>query len=93
MTNTLHIPDFAQGYLLSQSYRVFDQVIETGDLDDWQQMLDTPMSLGKHCEYGDYDLNFWYDEDEDKWHCTAYAVWHDEEGLAHTKTDEWLRLW
>ena len=93
MTDTLHIPEFAHGFLLATSYKIFDQVLETGELDDWQQVDDVPLYAGEHCAYMDYDLNFWYDEDEDKWHCTAYEIWRDEENVAHTKTDEWRRLW
>ena len=105
MTDTLHIPEFAHGYLLATSHKIFDQVLETGDIseiettewvkiiDDWQQVDDVPLYAGEHCAYADYDLNFWYDEDEDKWHCTVYEIWHDEEGYAHTKVDEYRRLW
>ena len=89
----LDVPEFAHGFLLSQSYMIFDQVLETGELDDWQQINDTPLNAGEHCEYADYDLNFWYDENEDKWHCTVYEIWRDEESVAHTKVDKWLRLW
>ena len=100
MTDELHIPEFAHGFLLAESYRIFDQVLEIDDtsefadiVDDWQQVNDTPLHAGEHCEYADYDLNFWYDEDEDEWHCTAYEIWRDEESVAHTKTDKWRRLW
>ena len=93
-TGELHIPEFAHGYLLSQSYMILHDVLEGGETDeDWQQINDTPMSAGEHCDYADYDLNFWYSEEEDKWHCTAYEIWRDEESVAHTKTDEWRRLW
>ena len=93
-TGELHIPEFAHGYLLSQSYMILHDVLEGGATDeDWQQINDVPLYAGEHCAYTDYDLNFWYDEDEDKWHCTAYDIWRDEEGVAHTKTDEHRRLW
>ena len=91
-TDKLHIPEFAHGYLLSESYMIFSVVLESGETEeDWQQINDTPLSAGEHCDYADYDLNFWCDED--KWHCTAYEIWRDEEGVAHTKTDEHRRLW
>lgn len=94
MNNQLYIPDFALGYLLSQSYRIFDDVLQSGEIDeDWQHVGDTPLSMGEQCEYADYDLNFWYSEEEDKWHCTVYEIWQDESGMLHTKTGEWLRLW
>jgi hypothetical protein len=89
----LHIPEFAHGFLLSQSYMIFDEVLQAGELDDWQQINDVPLSAGKHCDYADYDLNFWFGEYDDKWYCTAYEIWRDEEGVAHTKTDEYRRLW
>lgn len=96
MTGELHIPEFAHGFLLAESYRIFDQVLETGDIseiDDWQEVNDTPLSAGKHCPYVDYDLNFWYSEEEEKWHCTAYEIYRDEEGVGHTQLDEYRRLW
>ena len=89
----LHIPEFAHGFLLAISYQIFDDVLETGELDDWQQVNDVPMYAGKNCPYKNYDLNFWYEEAYDKWHCTAYEIWRDEEGKAHTKVDEFRRLW
>ena len=93
-TGELHIPEFAHGYLLSESYMIFSLVLESGETEeDWQQINDTPLSAGEHCDYADYDLNFGYSEEEDKWHCTAYEIWRDEERVAHTKTDEWRRLW
>lgn len=96
MTGELHIPEFAHGFLLAESYRIFDQVLETGDIseiDDWQEVNDTPLSAGEHCAYMDYDLNFFYSEEEEKWHCTAYEIYRDEEGVGHTQLDEYRRLW
>lgn len=96
MTDTLHMPEFAHGFLLAESYRIFDQVLETGDIseiDDWQEVNDTPLSAGEHCAYMDYDLNFFYSEEEEKWHCTAYEIYRDEEGVGHTQLDEYRRLW
>jgi len=90
----MYIPEFAHGYLLSQSYMIFRDVLESGETDeDWQQMNDTPLWAGENCGYADFDLNFWYSEEEDKWHCTVYAIERDTEGVAHTNTDEWRRLW
>jgi hypothetical protein len=41
MTDTLHIPEFAHGYLLSQSYMILHDVLEGGATDeDWQQIND-----------------------------------------------------
>ena len=92
--DTLHIPEFAHGYLLSQSYMILYDVLEGGETDeDWQQINDVPLYAGEHCEYADYDLNFWYEEAYDKWHCTVYEIWRDEESVAHTKLDEFRRLW
>ena len=68
-------------------------VRESGEEDTWEQVMDVPLFAGEHCEYQTFDLNFWYSEEEDKWHCTAYEVWFDEADQAHTKTDEWRRLW
>ena len=93
MDDTLHIPEFAHGYLLSHSYILFDYAMESGGFDDWHEVNDTPLSAGEHCAYMDYDLNFWYDEDEDKWHCTAYEIYRDEEGVADTIQSEYRRLW
>ena len=73
--STLHIPEFAHGYLLAESFRIFDQVLETGDIsetEDWQQVNDVPLFAGKHCEYADYDLNFWYREERYEYRCTAH---------------------
>jgi len=96
MTGELNIPEFAHGFLLAESYRIFDQVLETGDIseiDDWQEVNDTPLSAGGHCSYMDYDLNFWYDEEAEQWHCTAYEIYRDEESVGHTQLDEYRRLW
>ena len=94
MNNQLHIPDFALGYLLSESYRIFDDILQSGETDeDFQHVGDVPLSLGEQCEYADYDLNFWYSENEDKWHCTAYKIWDDGIDKKQKKRDEWLRLW
>ena len=89
-TSELYIPEFAHGYLLSLSYEIFSDV---SDDDDWQQVEDVPLMAGEQPNYQDYDLNFWYSEEENKWHCTAYEVRLNEEGVAYTKTDEWRRLW
>jgi len=96
MTDTLHISEFAHGFLLAESYRIFDQVLEAGDIsdiDDWQQINDVPLYAGEHCEYADYDLNFWYDEEAEQWHCTAYEIYRDEEGVADTIQSEYRTLW
>ena len=95
-TGELHIPEFAHGFLLAESYRIFDQVLEAGDIseiDDWQEVNDTPLYAGEHCEYADYDLNFFYSEEEEQWHCTAYEIYRDEESVGHTQLDEYRRLW
>jgi hypothetical protein len=89
----LHIPEFAHGFLLAISYQIFDDVLETGELDDWQQVDDVPLYAGKNCPYKNYDLNFWYGEYDDKWYCTAYEVQYNEDGSAWTNTDEYKRLW
>ena len=87
------IPIFAHGFLLAQSYIIFDDVMESGGLDDWKQISDVPLWMDKHCEYADYDLNFWYSEEEDRWHCTAYAIERDEEGISYTNGNKFRRLW
>ena len=89
----LYIPDFAHGFLLAQSYIIFDDVRENGNLDDWQQISDVPLWSGKYCDYADYDLNFWYSEKEDRWHCTAYEIGRDEEGISYTNGNKFRRLW
>jgi len=94
MNDTLHIPEFAHGYLLCYSLYHATDVRESGEDDSWEQVIDVPLMAGKHCEYKTYDLNFWIDDEDDgKMLCTAYEVWFDEAGQAYTKTDEWLRLW
>lgn len=93
MSNTLHIPEFAQGVLFAWSQEAFMPFLNGKVEDTWYVARDVPMSSAQFREYEDYDLNFWFDEDDNKWHCTAYAVWYDEDEKQHTKTDEWLRLW
>ena len=94
MSNTLHIPEFAQGILYAWSQEMyFKTMVKRGVEDDtWEAAQDVPLSLGEHCEYADYDLNYWYDEDAKKWRCTAYAIGQKGD-TQYTKTDEWLRLW
>jgi len=93
MSNTLHIPEFAQGVLFAWSQEAFVPFLDTGEEEMWHVVHDVPMSGGEHREYESYDLNFWKDEDTGKWHCTAYAIWYDEDDHQHTKTDEWIRIW
>lgn len=94
MSNTLHIPEFAQGILYAWSQEAFLPMLKHGVEDDvWQAAQDVPLSAGENCSYEDYDLNFWYDEDDNKWHCTAYAIGQGKDNSVYTKTDEWLRLW
>jgi len=93
MSNTLHIPEFAQGVLYAWSQEIYVTVLDTGEDDYWEVVHDVPLSGGDHREYESYDLNIRKDEDTGKWHCTAYAIWYDEADKQHTKTDEWVRLW
>ena len=93
MTDELYISDFAYGFLYAESRRTFVEVLETGETDYWQSFKDVPSDASEHREYEDYDLNFWYDEDEDRWHCTAYAIEYDDDNNESTNTLEWLRLW
>lgn len=92
-TGDLHIPEFAQGYLLCYSLYHFPDIRESGELDTWEQVIDVPLSAGKNCDYKTYDLNFWFGEYDQKWYCTAYEVWFDEADQAYTNTDEYRRLW
>lgn len=92
-TGELHIPDFAHGWLYAESQRTFVEVLKTGETDYWEVFQDVPLDASGHKEYEDYDLNFFKDENEKKWHCSAYAIWYDEDNNQHTKTDKWRRLW
>ena len=91
-TGELFIPEFAHGYLLAYSLYFAAEIKEAGQ-DTWEQVMDVPILSGEHCDYQTYDLNFWYDDLEDKWHCSAYEVWFDEANQAHTKVQEHRRLW
>ena len=86
----LYIPEFALGFLVAMSHKIF---LEVSDDDDWEQVNDVPLQAGRNCEYKSYDLNFWYSECDNKWYCTAYAVNHDEDGRATTDIREYRRLW
>jgi len=91
--SVLEIPHFAHGYLLCQSMYLAPSIRESGEDDTWEQVT-VPLSTGLDCEYQEYDLNFWIDDEDDgRLICTAYEVRRDEAGQAHTNTDEWLRLW
>ena len=90
-TGNLRIPEFAHGYLLAVSHDIFRDVSED---DDWQSVRDVPFGVGEHTEYADYDLNFWFDEDDNKWHCTAYDIEYDSvKQTEFTNTGEHRRLW
>jgi len=91
--STLYIPEFAHGYLLCYSLYHAKDIRESGEDDVWEQVMDVPTFAGEHCDYQTYDLNFWYDDLEDVWRCTAYEVWFDECNEAHTKVDEYRGLW
>lgn len=93
MDNELHIPHFAHGYLLCLSLYLAHDVRESGEDDTWQSYL-LPLSADLDCEYQEYALNFWIDdEDGGRLICTAYEVQYDEAWQSHTNTDKWLRLW
>ena len=89
----LHIPEFAQGVLFAWSQEMYVHLLDTADDDYWEVVHDVPLSSGDHREYESYDVNIYRDDMTGKWHCTAYAIWYDEDDNQHTKTDEWLRLW
>ena len=95
MSDTLYITDFAYGWLYAESQRTFVEVLETGFkvTDYWETFRDVPLDASEHREYEDYDLNFWYEEDDNKWHCTAYAIEYDDDNNESTNTLKWLRLW
>ena len=93
-TGELYIPEFAHGYLLAYSLYFSAEIKEAGE-DVWEQVMDVPILSGEHCDYQTYDLHFWHDDIEGiiEWHCTAYEVWYDEANEAHTKVQEYRRLW
>jgi hypothetical protein len=92
-TDNLHIPEFAHGYLLAVANNIFTMTIGAFE-DDWKSVRDVPMYAGEHTEYADYDLNFWYDKDDDRWHCTAYHIEYDSvKNTESTNTGEHRRLW
>lgn len=91
--DTLQMPEFSQGYLTAVSLELYKQVREYGEDDYWELIRNVPVSISPESEYKQYDLNFWYEEEKDKWHCTAYPVWRDAKGFVHTSTTQHLRLW
>ena len=68
----MNISDFAYGYLYAESQRRLREHLNSGHSDLVSRISDVPSDASEFREYEDYDLNFWYDEDEDRWHCTAY---------------------
>ena len=72
MTDELYISDFAYGFLYAESRRTLVEVQKTGETVYRQSFKDVPSDASEFREYEDYNLKFWYDEDEARWHCTAY---------------------
>jgi len=93
MTDELYISDFAYGFLYAESRRAFVEAPAQGETDYWQSFKDVPSDASEHREYEDYDLNFRYDEDEDRWHCRAYATEYDDDDNRRTNMNEWRLLW
>jgi len=81
MIDELYISDFAYGFLYAESRRALVEVLNTGQTDLWQSFKDVPSDASEFREYEDYDLNFWYDEDEDRWYCRVYDTDRNESCL------------
>ena len=101
-TGNLHIPEFAHGYLLALSHEIFLDVSSTqyqsaspiSEVDEWKSVRDVPFGAGEHAEYTDYDLHFWYDIENEDWHCDVYHIEYDSvKETEFTNTGEHRRLW
>ena len=88
----LNLTDYEFGFLVAKSHSISKQV-DRFDGDYWQAATVIDVVHGR--KNAEYDLNIWYNDEEDRICCTAYATKMQKFVDWHRITDgnTFTRLW
>ena len=90
----LNLTDYEFGFLVAKSHSISKQV-DRFDGDYWQAATVIDVVHGR--KNAEYDLNIWYNDEEDRICCAAYAVKYKDEGenihIVYTDDSTFTRLW
>jgi len=87
----LNLTDYEFSFLVAKSHSISKQV-DRFDGDYWQAATVIDVVHGR--KNAEYDLNIWYNDEEDRICCTAYAVTvSDNPYKVQTDGNKFTRLW
>lgn len=87
----LNLTDYERGFLVAKSEDVLKS-FDNYDGDTWLGV--TVIDMAGKMRSAEYDLNIWYNDEEDRICCTAYAVTvSDNPYKVQTDGSTFTRLW
>ena len=87
----LNLTDYERGFLVAKSEDILKS-FDNYDGDTWDGV--TVIDMAGKMRSAEYDLNIWYNDEEDRICCTAYAVTvSDNPYKVQTDGSTFTRLW